>query len=65
MSSAKTELPTEHLDAAEKALDSITDNAKPGIGADPSAHLYVPPMHGHIILDRGSAITPRPTLCTY
>lgn len=39
MSSAKTELPTEHLDAAEKALDSITDKAQPGIGADPSAHL--------------------------
>lgn len=35
-------LETEHLDAAQQALTSVTDNAVPKAGDDPAAHLHAP-----------------------
>ncbi|CAK3855847.1 related to phosphatidylserine decarboxylase proenzyme 2 precursor [Lecanosticta acicola] len=35
-------LPSEHLDAAQRALSTVTENAAPRAGDDPTAHLHAP-----------------------
>ena len=36
------QLPPEHLDAAEQALATVTDGARPQTGEDPTANLHAP-----------------------
>jgi len=44
---AGVSLPGDHLHAIEKALDKITDHAKPNIGSDPSVHLHASAAKEH------------------
>lgn len=36
----KEDLPSDHLDAAEHALDHVTSNVQPKVGEDPTAYLH-------------------------